>query len=205
MTTVEPQRWANRLEKLERENKRFREAATLLLLFMIVLFALGAAHPGKHSVTATEFLLQDEQGNTRARLSVDSKQRVALTFLDQTGREQLSLSSINDTKGHGHASLALGEGAVYARLALAASHPDEYAMISDGGLFLAGQDTTRIVISASGPRSPSLEIADSRGYATQLGVSSVTHDKSGGSQQSSAASIVLVGKDREVLWSAPAE
>jgi hypothetical protein len=193
---------AERLEKVERENRRFRIVGTVLVLSVLV-FLFGAAETGKRSIAANEFILQDNHGNTRARLSVDSKQHVALTFLDEGGHEQMSLASMNDTRGHGHASLALGEGAVKARLVLAATDPDEFVTISDGGVFLAGRDTARIVLSASGVDSPSIEIADSKGYATELGVNTVSHPTSGEHQRSSAASLVLVGKDRAVLWSAP--
>ena len=98
----------SRLAQLEQENKRFRFASiVLLLLFTVVLF-VGAAQTGPHTVNANEFVLQDDQGRTRAKLSVDSK-KVALMFFDETGLQQLSLTSMKDNSGHGHASLALGE------------------------------------------------------------------------------------------------
>ena len=191
----------SRLAKLERENKRFRFAGGLLLLFAIVLLT-GAAQTGRHALTADEFILQDGQGRTRAKLSVDSK-GVALMFLDEAGRKQMSLTAQGDTLGRPHASLALGEGAVAARYVLAGTGRDEWATVSDGGLFLAGKGTTRVVLSASGPSSPSIEVADSQGYAAVIGVTGRVYPSTGETQKSSAASLVLMGKGNAVLWSAP--
>lgn len=191
----------SRLAKLERENKRFRFAGGLFLLLAIVLLT-GAAQTGRHGLTANEFVLQDDQGHVRAKLSVDSK-GVALVFLDETGRKQMSLAAQGDTQGRGHASLALGEGAVTARYVLAGTGRDDWATISDGGLFLAGKGPTRVVLSASGPSSPSIEVADSQGYATEIGATGRTYPSTGETQKSSAASLMLLGKDKSVLWSAP--
>jgi hypothetical protein len=194
----------SRLAQLEQENKRFRFASiVLLLLFTVVLF-VGAAQTGPHTVNANEFVLQDDQGRTRAKLSVDSK-KVALMFFDETGLQQLSLTSMKDNSGHGHASLALGERAVTARLVLGGSDPDEWATISDGGVFMSGKGTGSIVITNAGPTSPSLSIMDSQGYSTELGVTDTTNPATGAVQKSSAASIGLVGKDHKVLWSAPTD
>jgi hypothetical protein len=169
----------------------------------IALF-VGAAQTGPHTVNANEFVLQDDQGRTRAKLSIDSK-KVALVFFDETGLQQLSLTSMKDNSGHGHASLALGERAVSSYLVLAGSDPNEWATISDGGVFLSGKGTGSIVISNSGPTSPSVSIMDSQGYSTELGVTQTTNPATGTVQKSSAASIGLVGKDHKVLWSAPTD
>jgi hypothetical protein len=190
-----------RLEKLEMENRAFRVVGVVL---SSLIFLAGATQTGRRTLTGNEFVLQDDQGRTRAKLAVDSK-KVALVFLDVAGREQMSLTSMADNSGHGHASLALGERAVSARLVLAASHPDEWAIVSDGGVFLSGKETASIVISSSGPFSPSLSIRDSQGYATLIGVGQEVDVATGGVQKSSAASLALAAKDGRVLWSAPTD
>ncbi|MGA7411914.1 MAG: hypothetical protein WBW33_15655, partial [Bryobacteraceae bacterium] len=87
---------------------------------------------------ANEFVLQDDQGRTRAKLSVDTR-TVALVFLGETGVQQLSLTSITDNSWRGHGHLAFGKGAIGNQYVLAATDPDEGATISDGGIFLSGQ------------------------------------------------------------------
>jgi hypothetical protein len=191
--------FTHRLEKLEKENKALR---ILGVVFFTLTFLTGASQTGRHTLAANEILLQDDHGRTRATLSADSK-KVAFLFLDESGHAQMSLTSLNDNSGHGHASLALGERAVNARLVLAGSDPDEWTTVSDGGVFLSGRGTASIVLSNSGPFSPSVEIMDSQGYSTDMGVSQLANRATGGVQKSSAASLALVGKDRRVLWSAP--
>lgn len=115
----------------------------------------------------------------------------------------MSLVARSDALGRGHAWLALGEGAVTTRYVLAGNGSEDWATISDGGLFLASNRTKRVVLSASGPSSPSIEVADSEGYATEIGVTGRTYPTTGETQKSSAASLVLLGKDQSVLWSAP--
>ncbi len=191
----------SRLARLEKENQRIRSAGALLLLFTIVLLTV-AAQAGRRTVTANEFVLQDEQGRVRAKLFMDSR-GASLVFFDATGRKEMSLGEQVDTLGRGHASIRLGEGAATAKFVLAGSDQEEWAAISDGGVFLAGKGTRRIVLSASGPDSPGIEVADSQGYATQIGVAGRVYPATGERQKSSAASIVLLGKDQAVLWSAP--
>jgi hypothetical protein len=189
-----------RLERLEKENRRFRRTGLVLLLVSACVFLASAAQSGRRTLTANEFVLVDHEGHARAKLAIESK-RVALTFLDQEGRKQMSLSGLRDDLGREHASLALGEEAATNPIALGGTNGDEFAIISDGGLTLAGTGKTSIVLGIAGPNSPVVEINDSQGYATILGASSVQY-ASGKSEKSSNA-ILLLGKDRKVIWSAP--
>jgi hypothetical protein len=192
----------SRLALLERENTGFRIAGAFLSLFIITFLVMGAARPTPQTLTANEFILQDGQGRTRAKLSADSK-RVSLLFLNESGRSEMSLTAQNDSRGLGHASLALGEGAVAARYVLVGTDSGDGAAISDGGVFLTGKGTNRIVLTASGVDSPGIEVADTDGYAVQIGVSRRVVPATGETQKSSAASLVLMGKDQDILWSAP--
>lgn len=190
----------SRLAKLERENKRYRFAGMVFVLFVVAVLT-GAAQTGRRTLTASEFILQDDEGHRRAALSIERK-GAALVFFDESGRKQMSLSVGNDLKGVGHASLALGEGAVNEHLVLAGTGPDDWVTISDGGLFLRGKGAANVLLTASGPDSPYIEVNDSQGYSTDIGVTE-TYRRTGESLKSSAASLVLLGKDKRVLWSAP--
>jgi len=190
----------SRLAKLERENKRYRSAGMVFVLFVAALLT-GAAQTGRRTLTANEFILEDDGGRQRATLSI-ARKRVDLVFFDETGRKQMSLSAGDGISGVGHASLALGEGAVNENLVLAGTGPDEWAIISDGGFFSRGRGAASVLLTASGPASPYIDVNDSQGYSTDIGVTE-TYRSTGESQKSSAASIVLLGKDKRVLWSAP--
>jgi hypothetical protein len=201
--TLDIQAVLERLEKLEKERKRSRLVGALLVLLSAVILFGGAAQPPPHTLAADEFILRDSLGRTRASLSVDSKV-VALAFFDETGRKQMLLKATTDNTGHGHASLGLGEGGANARYILAGTDPEgDLATISDGGVLLGAKDKTHVLLSASGPDSPSLEISDSRGYLTVLGVSEFQDPGTGRTQRTSAASLVLIDKDGNVIWSDP--
>ena len=50
---------------------------------------------------------------------------------------------------------------------------------------------------------PSLQLIDKEGFQAALGMSSLATIKTGEKRRSSAASVILFGKDEKVLWSAP--
>jgi len=50
---------------------------------------------------------------------------------------------------------------------------------------------------------PVIELTDGQGYSAKLGVTSLVTLKTGETHRTSAASLVLFGKDGEVVWSAP--
>jgi hypothetical protein len=75
---------ANRVAKLEAQNRRLKKAGIASFIVACAVIAMGQA-PTKKIVEANEFVLQDASGKTRARLSMDMKDKPALTFFrDQT-------------------------------------------------------------------------------------------------------------------------
>jgi hypothetical protein len=63
----------------------------------------------------------------------------------------------------------------------------------------SGKD--RVIIDTS--EGPSVHVTDREGFSAALGVSSLVTTKTGYKNQTSAAAVVLFGKDNKVLWSAP--
>jgi hypothetical protein len=75
---------ANRVAKLEVQNRRLKKTGIALFIVAAVVIAMGQA-PAKKVIEANEFVLQDASGKTRARLSMEAKDKPALTFFrDQT-------------------------------------------------------------------------------------------------------------------------
>jgi hypothetical protein len=64
---------------------------------------------------------------------------------------------------------------------------------------LNGKDL--VYISTS--EGPSVRLIDKEGFQAALGTSPLVTMKTGETHQTSAASVVLFGKDKKVLWSAP--
>jgi len=69
------------------------------------------------------------------------------------------------------------------------------------GFLMVGMDKDLVIINTS--EGPSLNLIDKEGFEADLGNSSLVTVKTGEKHQTSAASVVLFGKDRKVLWSAP--
>jgi hypothetical protein len=73
-------------------------------------------------------------------------------------------------------------------------------VLTAGYVTLAAKDSL-VTISASD--GPSLQLRGKDGFETDLGVTSLVTITTGESHTTSAASIVVFGKDKKVLWSAP--
>lgn len=75
---------ANRVANLEMQNRRLKKAGIASFIVAAAVIAMGQA-PAKKVIEANEFVLQDASGKTRARLSMEMKDKPALTFFrDQT-------------------------------------------------------------------------------------------------------------------------
>ena len=64
-------------------------------------------------------------------------------------------------------------------------------ILGEGSIFIDGGDT------------PGITIADEEGFEAILGITSTVNTRTGRTNQTSAASLILFGKDRKVIWSAP--
>jgi hypothetical protein len=69
------------------------------------------------------------------------------------------------------------------------------------GFMMAGKDKDLVFINTL--QGPSLQVIDRGGFQAEIGVSSLATIKTGETRRTSAASVVLFGKEKKVLWSAP--
>lgn len=69
-----------RIERLERENRRFKQTASLVFLGVASLLVVAQVSPKSTAVEAERFLVKDRKGNVRAQLGVDSLGRPSLTI-----------------------------------------------------------------------------------------------------------------------------
>jgi hypothetical protein len=80
-----------RVEILETQNRRFKKIGIASLVVAVAFIATGQT-PAKKILEANEFLLKDTSGKTRARLTMEMKERPALTFLDDQAVPTSSLT-----------------------------------------------------------------------------------------------------------------
>jgi hypothetical protein len=69
----------DRVAKLEAQNRRLKKAGIASFIVAAAIIAMGQA-PEKKVIEANEFVLQDASGKMRARLSMETKDKPALTF-----------------------------------------------------------------------------------------------------------------------------
>ena len=70
---------AKRVAKLEAQNRRLKRAGIAAVIVATAVITMGQA-PAKKVIEANEFVLRDASGQARARLSMEMKDRPALSF-----------------------------------------------------------------------------------------------------------------------------
>ena len=201
----------SRVERLERENRRLKRGALALLLLVVSVGLMAqtrqstpaagssqrrrAPAPGSSGPTAIEaqgFILKDSNGHVRAELGLTGS-TPSLKFRDERGSALVTLALNSDAPGG--PLLLLSDPQHHASVALSVL---EHA----GPQFsLTGERADIQLHMAVAPDGTTLELSDKDGFTTSIGSGVVA--KNGQAKQTSAASIVLYGKQRKVLWSVP--
>lgn len=209
--------FAQRMEKLERANRRLKWSmgglALLMALGVAYVFPRHAAraplHPSAGALQAREWDLVDASGRVRLQASLDCASGPCtpqLRFFSPDGKALTTL---------GAGSLALSGQAGEAKLSAADLHfagagpdaKDAEAQIgvsatSGGHLWLIGKGRSHFFVNSDLPR---VEIGDARGYLMELGASDLKTLNSGQTRQTTAASIVMYSNDQQhhVIWQMP--
>jgi hypothetical protein len=144
--------FAERLARLERENRRIKLLAGIAVL-VLAGFALIGPSPESNENRAERFLLTDAAGKTRASLGVTAE-GPELLFLDENNR---SRSSIGATADGARFRLFDAQGRVRARLA-AGQKGTELSFLDSTGIARAG-----LVLTAGLSGTPTLDLRDRTG------------------------------------------
>jgi hypothetical protein len=174
---------AERVAKLEVQNRRFRKALTAALVAASAIAVMGQGRTSR-TLEANEFVLKDTSGTERARLSVDTTIGPILTFYGE--KNQISASLHGGDEPLLYLNKAENKGSL---------------MLQNSGVTIWGK-TGRFRVDL-GEEGPSLDLKDNEGYSTTLGRTNLIVPVSGRKERTPAASLVLFGKDQKVLWSAP--
>jgi hypothetical protein len=198
-----------RVEKLERHNRWLKLAGLALAVAAGAALLMGQARASR-TVTANRFVLADAQGRTRAELRivegnpqfwlVDARGRTRAMLAIVGGEPGLVLSS--DTKNDFGIALTTSGG------------PQILLSTANGDLLVGNGNTSGPQLALSDAKAgsgamlrtqggPELLLTDTVGYETDIGVTELATPATGETHKTSAASMVLFGKDRKVLWSAP--
>ncbi len=208
----------SRVGRLEKENRRFKRGAMVLLAaaLSVGVFAQtkqappssqkpkAAARPAAKpaeppppgpvvatSVEAQSFVLRDANGHVRAELAMMGS-TPSLKFRDESGSALVTLSLNDKPAGP---LLLLSDPQHHASVAL--------SVLENAGpqLSLAGERPDIQLRMGVNPDGTNLELSDKDGFMTSIGNGILP--KNGQVKNTSAASIVLFNKDHKVLWSQP--
>jgi hypothetical protein len=202
-----------RLEKLERQNRRLKQigAAALIALSSLILVAQTTTHK---TIEANAFVLVDENGSHRAEMSMAGG--IPGLTIYGTGKGNVWLGAGED--GAFVSLQGVGGGMPKTLATLRAEGRGAYLSLigEDGGpsgrasidLRKAGPslslETQSGNLGASSSLNPdALVIQDEEGFHSVLGVASTVGTRTGEKHQTSAAALTMFDKEGRVIWRAP--
>jgi hypothetical protein len=211
----------NRLLKLERQNRRLKQFGVAVLIASASLIVTGQA-PSKKIIEANEFILRDDSGNVRARLSMGVPVGAApgfpavaqLILFDEKAKKRVAVNGGTSIETLGFAQRdprsAIPGFSVFDEQERARGYFTE-TDASDLGpalQLLDAQGKSQIILELGEVEGDSVAasrvlVHDTDGFAATLGVTDLLTSRTGEKHKTSAASLILFDKDQKVLWRAP--
>ena len=198
---------ARRLDRVERENRRLKQAGVVALGVIAAVLLMGQATQGKVAkvIEAEKFVLRDPVGNVAARLElfadsahltfVDKKKRVLSSFRNDGFHIVDPDREILTAMGPGLLTLnSIGVGG------LTISSDPDFGL----SMVLHDKKTSRATLGLTPEGLPTLTLYDKDGtIRAELGSISLVTTRTGGVEQRPESSLVLFDKAGKVIWSAP--
>lgn len=213
---------AQRLENLERDNKRLKRIAAAgiaLVATLAVIYAVSCssarktidANSSAQKITAREFDVVDNAGRVRVKIATKclpaTNCRPEIRLFDQDGTALTSLGAGALTVSGENKAATLQSDRMQFSVGPKGNQPRVTAEMGSGSgrgglLSLVGNGPSYVVINAN---SPGVEIHDSQGYTMNLGTVALTTVNTGQTSQTTADSIVMFGNDNKhhLIWRAP--
>lgn len=233
MTEAELIERLQRLERANRQLWLLAVGAVALLA-AVIGFRVAYAAPGiPQKIVAHEFDVVDGSGKARIRMKVQSNSIATVQILDTAGVVQaqmiegpvtgpgieLGLHKVPDflqvgAPGMLGSDIQIGDipqigpmisvnrpGSILGPATVMSALPDGRV----GFAILDSKAHDRVDITLSKAGQPNIELSDFQGYTMDLGSTDTVAPATGETQQTSAASIVMFGNDKEhhVIWRAP--
>lgn len=177
-----------RLSRLEKQNRRLKWVGVTALAAVSAIFVTGQAATTPRTVEAQRFVLKDAQGNVRGWMSTIGKGS-ELTLGNVNAQPMIRLVVSTDSS-----DLHLFGGPKSGlNLSVDSGNPDVSMVAAEGN------GEARIAFSEYGP---SFTLQDAKGLSTIVGAAPA--EKTANRKAAiSAASIVLLDKDKKVIWRTP--
>jgi len=167
-----------RIEALEKENRRLKRWGLVALVLATALGAIFATQLAPEKITAREFEVVDSSGKTRAQMGLMSGEPGIILY-DGQGEQRVELGMLFRESGR-----TLRES----NPGISFTDPRGNALL---GMGLTSSGSSWVVLS------------DQQGFRMNLGTTQTINPATGETRETSAASLVMFGKDGKVIWSAP--
>lgn len=179
-----------RVVKLEQQNRRLKWGGVAVLAVFSAVVLMGQAAPPPRIVEAQKFVLKDADGKVRGWMGVMATGSELMLGNDNAQPMMRLLVSTDSSNLHfygvrkGGMTLAVDSG--------------------DPSLSIVGADGSGGAGITFGEGGPGLTIEDGKGFSIVAGTAQLKAPAGGeGHQHTSAASVVLLDRNKKVLWRAP--
>jgi hypothetical protein len=214
-----------KVEAVERENRKLKRMILSAVVVAGAVLLMGQARPNR-TIEAEKFVLKDANGKIRARLEMESDSPT-LALLDGNGFPAVSLLGgdspfLTICADPTHDSIAIVGCDQQVQIGRFSKEQFGIALYGkdEGGplhgilaglgvhagvpaLDLWGRGASEHASLNLDAPGPSLDLSDKQGFMATIGSTDLGTPRAGEIHKTSAASIVLLDKGGNVLWSAP--
>ncbi len=173
----------DRLQKLERENRKIKQFGAVLLVAIAVLILMGQAGKNR-ALDADSLVIRDAAGNVRIELGLLEDHHPILRMFSGSDNKTASVLLDSNPKGSG------------------------LTFLGGSALITLHNDDNPSLLMAGGGGGTSIEpqlihTYDNENFHTFMGKTATVDDRTGSTTWTTAASLKLARKDGKVVWQAP--
>jgi hypothetical protein len=158
--------------------------------------------PSKKIVEANEFILKDDSGNMRARLFMNPTGNPVMVLLNkkgEAGAELVGGTAMKMTDG----TTAAGGGMINVYDAQGQRRGSLWGTSDTVMLSLTQKQEKQEHLVSTMMQPGEAIVSDAQGFSAILGENIMVTPRTGEEHKTSAASLILFDKERNVLWKAP--
>jgi hypothetical protein len=191
-----------RVERLERQNRWMKRMGAAAILSAGVLLVSGQAKVDtKKTVDANEFVLKDTNGVVRAKLGMGvvlMTKGPGLVLYDDRAQQMATFATSDE-----EARIYLGSSGSIPNSTSSSIWAGVPGKDGSGVGITGPSGVVRMILDGAVIGGPQISMEDKEGFETHIGKTDLVSRKTGKTEQTSAASVVMFDKEKKVLWSAP--
>ncbi|MHB8485453.1 MAG: hypothetical protein ACYDCM_06965 [Candidatus Acidiferrales bacterium] len=192
----------DRVERLEKQNRRMRLFCALFVLTPVLVIAACQSRLAS-TVEAQKFILRDKSGKVRVDIETSydfgQKGNPVIHLFDENGKELTTIGAgVLNISGKGESAVLLDDRLQF----------DSDPVGTEARLDASGDSPTIMLIGKGGEvildsSNPSVAVTQEDKFQAVLGSTHLVTADTGRKETTSAASLVMSGKNGKILWRAP--